>query len=289
MAYNPLSSFGIHQVYFEQLSDPSYSAIAKILDSAESDLAAELIPLTGGSARLPWGAAPGTSAGTITLPIREYSQELLRFLAPWSSDVDTLDSDGEASGSITTAANAKGTSVIDATTGIASVAIDTASSLKPGSYKIVCTGAATVDIYIDNDLGGNLTYQNNSGKVNTSAITIVSGTGTDYLGLTFTGGSGTIGMTTGDIATFTVNPSSSFLYKRKSGLVGTTPIEFKFTIFGEKVNNKIRTTTFNRCIASSDNSIKFLNKDWAAMEASIQVLQPTTGAAAWEDTFIDAI
>lgn len=288
MAYNSLNAFGIHQIYLEQISDPTYSAVAKILGSAESDLAAELIPLNGGSAQLPWGAAPGTAAGTITLPVREYSPELLRFLAPWSADVDTLDDTGEASGSITTAVNAKGTSVINATTGIASVAIATASSLKPGNYKLVATGAATVDVYLDNDLGGNLAYQNNSGKINTSAITIASGAGTSYLGLTITGGSGTIGFTTGDIATFTVNPSSSFLYKRKGGLVGTTPLEFKLTIFGEKVNNKIRTTTFNRCIASSDNSIKFLEKEWAAMEASIQILQPLSGAA-WEDTFIDAI
>lgn len=287
MAYNQLTSFGIHQAYFEQISDPTYSAIAKILDSAEPDLAPELIPLTGGSAQLPWGAAPGLAAGTLTLPIKEYSQELLRFLAPWSSDVDTLDADGEASGSITTAANAKGTSVVNATTGIASVTIATASSLKPGRYKLVATAAATLDVYLDNDLGG-VTYQNNSGKINTTAITITSGGATSYLGLTITGGSGTIGFTTGDIATFTVNPSSSFLYKRKGGLIGTTPIEFKLTIFGEKVNNKIRTTTYNRCVASSDSSIKYLNKDWASIEATIQILQPISGAA-WEDTFIDAI
>jgi hypothetical protein len=286
MAYNQLSSFGIHQVYFQQLSDPTYSAIAKILDSAESDLAAELIPLTGGSAQLPWGAAPGTAAGTITLPIREYSPELLRFLAPWSADVDTLDADGEASGSVSTPVNAKGTSVIDSTTGIATIAVGTASSLKPGTYKAVATAAATIDLYLDNDLGGNLTYQDNKGKINDSAITITSGGDTDYLGLTITGGSGTIGMTAGDIATFTVNPASSYLYSRKGGLVGTSPLEFKMTIFGEKVNNKIRKTTFNRCIASSDSTIKFLNKEWAAMEASIQVLQPLSGAA-YENTFID--
>lgn len=288
MARNPLTSFGIHQAYFEQISDPTYSGIAKILGSAESDLAPELIPLNGGSAQLPWGAAPGTAAGTITLSIREYTPEILRFLAPWSSSTDTLDADGEASGSITTAANAKGTSVVNATTGIASVAIATASALKPGNYKIVATGTATVDIYLDNDLGGDVTYQDNSGKINSSALTIASGTGTSYLGLTITGGSGTIGFTTGDIATFTVNPASSYLYTRSGGLVGATPLEFKMTLFGEKINNKYRITTFNRCIASSDVSIKFLEKEWASMEASIQIMQPASGAA-WTDKYIDAI
>lgn len=288
MAYNPLTSFGIHQAYFEQLSDPTYSAIAKILDSGESDLAAELIPLTGGSAQLPWGAAPGTAAGTITLGIKEHSPELLRFLAPWSADVDTLDADGEASGSITTAANAKGTSVINATTGIASVTIAAASSLKPGNYKIVATAAATIDIYLDNDLGGNVNYQNNSGKINTAAITIASGAGTDYLGLTITGGSGTIGFTTGDIATFTVQPISSFVYKRKGGLIGTTPLEFKLVMFAEKINNKYRFVQYNRCIASSDITTKFMNKEWSVTEASIQILQPLSGAA-YESIYIDAV
>ena len=282
-----LTSFGIHQATFKDLLDPTYWGMAKILGSAEADMKQELIPLEGGSSIVPWGAAPGRAKGEITLTIRQYDKQILRFLAPWIDTAEVETANGEASGSITTLTNAKGTSVKSATTGIASVAITNAADIAPGNYKIVATAAGTIDIYIDNDQSGKVEYQNSDLKINSSAITIASGAGTVFHGLTLTGGSGTIGMTVGDIATFTVNPISSYLFKNYVGKTGAQLREFSLTIFSECVGGRLRKTTYPRCVASASTPPNFLENDWASMEATVQVLQPSVESYVAETVFIN--
>lgn len=282
-----LTSFGIHQATFKDNLDPTFWGVAKILGSAEPDLKQELIPLEGGSSIVPFAAAPGRASGELTLTIRQYDKEILKFLAPWKSDSEVETLAGEASGSITTVVNAKGTSVKNNTTGIASIAITTAADLAPGNYKVVATGPATVDIYVDYDGTGNASYQDNAGKINSSSITIASATGTVFKGLTLTGGSGTIGFTTGDIATFTVNPISSYLMKSYFGKIGSQLREFSLSIYSECVGGKIRVTNYPRCVASASTPPQFLENEWASMEATIQILQPETVDYISESIFIN--
>lgn len=276
MSYEPLiNNFGIHSATFTDIADPSYWGMAKVVGSAEVDLKPELIKLTGGSAKVPWAVAPGMASGEISLPIRQYNKQILRFLKPWTASAETETSAGESGGSVTTIANALGTSVVNATTGIASIAVGTAADLKVGNYKVVATGAATIDIYIDTDIGGSITYQNDDLKINDSAITIPSGSTVEYQGITFNGGSGTIGLTTGDIATFTVNPISTYLLESKVGQVGAYFREFKLTIYSENVGGRVRTTTYPRCIGTASTPLNFLENEYSAMEATIQILQPS--------------
>jgi len=272
-----LTSFGIHNATFKDNLDPTYWGLAKILGSAEADLKQELIPLEGGSSIVPWAAAPGRAAGEITLPIRQYDKQILRFLKPWIAGSEVETAAGEAGGSVTAIVNAKGTSMVDATTGVASIAVGTAANLKPGNYKIVATGAATVDIYVDTDVSGGVEYQDSDLKINSASITI-PGTGAtvESTGIEFTGGSGSIALTTGDIATFTVNPISTYLLNTYFGKTGACLREFELTIYSECVGGRIRTTTYPRCVASASTPITFLENEWASMEATIQVLQPAT-------------
>ena len=272
----PLRHFGIHQATFKDLADPSVLGMAKILGSAEIDLKQEMIKLEGGSSIVPWDVAPGRASGEITLNIRQYDKEILRFLSPWTAASESEEASGEASGSVTSIVNAKGTSVADDTNGIESISIDSASDLAAGNYTIVATGAATVDIYIDNDLSSNVEYQDSTLKINSSAITIASGADTAFKGLNITGGSGAIGFTTGDVATFTVNPISNYKLNHYFGKKGACLREFELTIFGECVNGRIRKTRFPRCVASANTAMQFLEKEWAAMEATVQVLAPET-------------
>lgn len=271
-----LTSFGIHNATFKDILDPTYWGIAKILGSAEADLKQELVPLEGGSSIVPWGAAPARASGEITLPIRQYDKQILRFLKPWVAGSEVENTSGESGGSVTTITNAKGTSVVNASTGIASVAVGTAANLKAGNYKVVVTAAATIDIYVDTDVVGGVEFQNSDLKINTSAITIPSSSTVEFQGIEFTGGSGTIGMTVGDIATFTVNPISTYLLDSYFGKTGACLREFELTVYAECLGGKIRTTTYPRCVASASTPIMFLENEWASMEATIQVLQPAT-------------
>lgn len=284
-----LTTFGIHQAVFKDLKDPSKWGMAKILGSAEPDLKQELIALEGGSNIIPWNAAPGRASGELTLTIRQYDKQILRFLSPYIDSAEVEDADGEAAGSVTTLTNLVGTSLKHNTTGIASVGLKSggSASLAPGNYKAVVTGAATIDLYIDYDGTGKVEYQNSDMKINSSAITIASGAGTDYLGLTFTGGAGTIGMTVGDIAIFTVYPPSNYLLKSYFGKAGAVNREFSLTIYSECNGGKIRSTNFPRCVASASTPPQFLENDWASMEVTINVLQPETVDYVAETLFIN--
>jgi len=282
-----LTSFGIHQATFKDNLDPTYWGSAKILGSAEADLKQELIDLEGGSSIVPWGSAPGRASGEMTLTLKQFDKELLRFLAPWVAGSDTETATGEAAGSITAITNAKNASVVDATTGIASVAVGTAANLSLGKYKVVCTAAATIDIYVDTDVTGQVEYQDSTLKINAAAITIPSSSTVEYQGITFTGGSGTIGMTPGDIATFEVNPISTYLLDYKIGKLGACQREFELTIVSECVGGKLVITRYPRCVGSASILPSHLENDWSSMEATIKVLQPATVAYVAESKFIN--
>lgn len=283
-----IKSFGIHQATFKDTLDPSVWATAKIVGSAEVDLKPELIKLTGGSALVPWAAAPSTASGEITLTIKQYDKDLLRFLAPWISGSQVEAASGEASGSVTAITNAVGTSIVDATTGIASIAVGTAADLAPGNYKVVATGAATVDLYVDNDTTGKVEFQDSTLKINTSPITIPgSGATVESQGIEFTGGSGTIALTTGDIATFTVNPISNYLLNSYFGKSGACLREFSFSVFSRCSGGRLVRTDYPRCVASATTPPMFLVDDFSQMEATIQVLQPSNVDYVAESVFIN--
>jgi hypothetical protein len=122
-----------------------------------------------------------------------------------------------ALGAVTTLTNKLGTSAQKATTGIASIAVKTGSEgdLKFGKYVVKVVSATTVDIYLSSDLdigrGNAGTIQSDQMKVTATPLSITATTGTDIpnFGLTLMGGSGTIGMTVGDTATFQVLPENT--------------------------------------------------------------------------------
>lgn len=113
-------------------------------------------------------------------------------------------------GAVTTLTDRNGTSVVSATVGIASVGIKVGSSPKYfGQFVVKAVSATTVDVYAMSDFGGLKIADALTGKVNTTPLTITTATATDivdadgvHIGLTLTGGSGTIAMTIGDTATF---------------------------------------------------------------------------------------
>jgi hypothetical protein len=94
-------------------------------------------------------------------------------------------------------------------------------------------------------------------------------------------------MTVGDIATFTVSPISDYLLTSYFGKIGGFLKEFEMTIYSECVGGRIRATTYPRCVASASTPTTFLENEWAAMEATIQVLTPETVDYVSKSTFIN--
>lgn len=211
---NPVSVFGVHSLAFFDRTTEEYKGILRVLGSSSLNIGSENILLNGGSNPYPWAVESGLNTAELSITAREYPSFLYELLLGKAASTVSA----EATGNVSTIANASGTSVVDATTGIASVAATGSdeADLKFGKYVVVAASATTIDVYVSTNIdfarGTDANYQDDLLKVNSSALTVPGTGGTVALadfGLTFTGGSGTVAMTTGDTATFEVRPINS--------------------------------------------------------------------------------
>jgi hypothetical protein len=214
---DPRAIFGVHSVAPYNRTTGEFYGIAKVLDSSSIAINSELISLPGGSQKFPWAVENGPSTAEVSLSIGQYDNFLLELAYGGTATENAA----EATGSVTTLTDKSGT-VVDATTGIASVGVTSgdSSDLKFGKYVVKVVSGTTVDVYMSSDVdfarGTDGSYQNDLLKITASPITIPDTGGTialaDY-GIEFTGGSGTINLETagaiGDTATFSVRPPNT--------------------------------------------------------------------------------
>lgn len=211
---DPRTIFGIHSVSPYNRTTGEFYGIAKVLDSSSIAVNSELIQLTGGSQKFPWAIENGLSTAEISLSVGQYDNFLLELAYGKAPTANAA----EATGSMTALSNKKGSSVVDASTGIASVGITSGDSadLKFGKYLVKVTDALNdeVTVYLSSDIdmtrGTDGSYSSDLLDIGTATIPGTGGTVAlaDY-GIEFTGGSGTIAMTDGDTATFEVRPPNS--------------------------------------------------------------------------------
>lgn len=239
---NPRPIFGIHSVSPYNRTDGTFYGILKVLEGSSLNLSGALVKLEGGSQKYPWAVESGANNAEVSLKIGEYPDfvyQLFLGVAPVSATSDTA-------GTISTPANFKGTSVI-AATGIATVTVTPttgAADLKFGKYVIKAASPTTVDVYLSTDIdfarGTVGTFQNDLLKITPTPLTITATTGTVVpgYGLTITGGAGTIGMTAGDTATFSVLPPSNKSMAVTVGAPTDTFPEFGMIAMAQRTGNK---------------------------------------------------
>lgn len=208
---DPRLVFGIHSATPYSRTTGLPYGIIKCLQSSSISLTGELVKAMGGSQKYPFAIEEGNITAEISIKSKSYEDFLFElFLGKAPTTVSTPDTDG----TVSTLTNKNGSTVMDASTGIASVVVipsTGAANLKFGKYVIKATSATAVSVYclsdVDFNRGTDETFDDDTMTVATSQ-TITSGANTDIasLGLRLTGGSGTIGMTSGHTATFEVNP-----------------------------------------------------------------------------------
>lgn len=205
----PRIFFGVHSIAPYSRTTGEFFGIAKVLASSTLGFTGELIKLNGGSNKWPFAIEDGLLTAEIALGFKEYPNfvfELFLGKAPTTSAA-------EASGSVSTLTDVKGTSVGNATTGIASITITTAADAKFAKYILKAASATTVDVFASTDLdfarGVDEAYEDDTLKIVAAAVTVTDSGGTttiDDFGLTITGGSGTVALVTDDTAEFFVKP-----------------------------------------------------------------------------------
>ena len=176
-----------------------------------------------------WDSAVSSFKPSVAIAARQISSSIIDMLVDGTTTTVTADSTGD----VTDEANQYGTSIINATTGIATITLKSGDEgdAKEGWYMIKCpTNGATVNVYAMSSAnfsrGTAASFSDDAGLITASPITITTGGATtdlaDY-GIRFTGGSGAIAMVAGDSAIFFVQKPHGGAY---STIIGAQPMEF---------------------------------------------------------------
>jgi hypothetical protein len=289
---NPRAIFGVHSVTPYSRTDGSFYGELKVLKSSSISLAGQLIELMGGSSKYSWAAEDGQIQAEMSLKFSEYPDFLFTLflgLAPTANGA-------EASGSVTTLTNVSGSTLKHATTGIASVALKSGSSadLKFGSYVVAYASATTVDVFYGSDVdiarGTNGTYQNDLLKITATPLTITTGatlTTITNFGIDLVGGSGTIGLTAGTTATFTVRPPNSASSEVLIGAsANSTFPEFGCIIMTQKRGNQeMASIEAYRC-KGAGMPISFDQNAWSEADVKVKLLYDSAVDAVFKFTHI---
>lgn len=240
MSLNPIVDyFGIDSIAFYNRSDYTPYGRVRVLQGSSLTLSGKLVELKGGSAKFSWDAQEGGMDGKLQLKGREYPNCLYTLFGGGT----VTEGSADASGNVSTLTNKYGTSLVSSVGLASALVIPTtgAADLKFGRYVVVAASATTVNVFAayDTDFGrgaNTASFTDDTLKVTGSPFTIVSATATNIaiLGIKLTGGAGTIGMTTGDTATFEVRPKNS---QNSSIILGTnagTFPEFGAIIMGKR-------------------------------------------------------
>jgi hypothetical protein len=273
----PLTSFGIHQC---TITDPVTKEMStmKVVGSAAYDASQAPVPLYGGSMAFPQDVQHGVAASTINLTVKQYDAKIMEYFTPYSAGGIVENISGDALGAVSGLENVVGTSFVDATTGVASVAVTLGVNPVYGRYIMEAITETTVDVYIDNDIDG-ITIINSNLKITATPITIPGTDGTvaeSASGVTFTGGAGAIALVVGDKAAMNVIPTNAYNFSSKFGVSGEYFKEFELVVLGEKVRGNIYSATRYYRVVANGVPINNPEKDWATFDVTLTALYSTS-------------
>ena len=270
---DPRGQFGAHSVCFYDRTTSLPLAYLRVIGECNINFEAEFSDLEGGSSMYPWDSEVSKIGSEIKLQGREYDGETMEILMGGALTNNVA----EATGAVEGLANVKGTSVFQATTGVASVTVTSLDhgDLKEGKYVIKATAADEATVYCLSDVD----FKNGTDAVftdDTLAIgTIDIGSGNAVLasfGLTFTKGSGTIAFVTDDTAEFYVRKPNASSIELVFGQSGAEFTECGVVIAGQKqADGTISTMELYKCKVAG-MPISFNEKAWSEWSCTIKAL-----------------
>ena len=278
---SPNSVFGIHSITTYNPDTLVPYGTAKVLGQANLNFTGEVTPLNGGSSAYPWRVERGLISSEISLTLREYPDWLFSTFLGKAVTSNAAETGGAIGTALT---NANGTSVVDSSTGIASVGVKSGSEsdLKTGLYVVVAATSTTVDVYAMSDVdfaqGTDLSFVNDALKITSSALTITASTPVTVpnLGVELTGGSGTIGMTAGDTAFFEVRAINTGSTEVVIGSSNESYVDVGMLIAAQKSGSKTVTyIDIYRCIGVGA-PINFTEQAFSEAEITLQAFRDST-------------
>lgn len=213
--------FGVKYLIPYDLTTLKPKGIFEVLGAVEVGREIEAMLLTGGHADGPYAVEAGEPNNSITATIKEYPN----FAFEIFENATITEIASETLGYVGTLVNTVGTTLLNATTGIASATIKAGEGAKiPSGFLVLEAISATeVKVYLAGDVASGRVPIVSELPVLASSVTI-TGTGgtvdlTNY-GITLTGGSGTVAFTIGDMAYVDVRPANTETTKIAVGANG---------------------------------------------------------------------
>lgn len=286
--------FGIHSFTPYNLTTGKPYGILKVIGGGNMELTGETEDLFGGSSKYAYASEQTQIGATATMNVKSYDDFLMElFLGGTVTSIAAA-----ANGEVRNFANFKGTSVSDATTGIASVGITSGDEgdAKFGRYvAVVESGGTDISLYLMTDVDfarGTAGSYTDSALLIESGITIPDSGGTvasaNY-GITFTGGSGTVAMTEGDSAVFDVLPAHSGGSEITIGSENSTFPNFgAFLVAQKRSNGQIFQIQAYNCVGSG-MPFPLQEKAWMVSDLTMKLLRDDDSDAVMKITAFDEV
>lgn len=284
--------FGIHSIAAYNPDTFQPFGIAKVTGAFTFNLVGETVPLVGGSNLFPWEVENGPIESSGSFVLKEFPDWIYEaFLGNAATTVAA-----EANGNTSAILNISGTSTVSATVGIASVGVETGNEadVKTSIYMVQVISATTVDVFsltdVDFARGADLVFDDDTLKITASALTIPSTGGTVSIpntGLEFTGGSGTVAMTTGDTAWFDSRAQNTGATTATIGLTNSSFVDVGIIVAAQrKGNNEIFLLDIVRAKAIGV-PLPFGEKAWMESEINFAAFYDTTRDAVFRTIRVD--
>ncbi len=284
--------FGIHSMTPRDITTKKPYGIMEILGGANIETSGETEDLYGGSSRYAYASEATQVNSSATVNAKSFPNFMMQlFLGGSVTDIVAA-----ANGEVRDFENTKGITAKSATIGVASVGLKSGAKadLKYGKLLIVVKDATHVDVFavsnIDFSRGTKVDFLSDDLKV-ASNLAIVASTATEVpgFGIELTGGSGTIGMTTGDIAQVEVMPPHSGASKIAIGSSSAQFPAFNAIMYASKSSSKeiFSIEAFN--VVGSGMPIPMQEKAWMVADLTMKFLQDSSNDMVMEITHIGEV
>jgi hypothetical protein len=236
----PRSIFGVHGVTpYNRTTGLPYGEL-RVTKGSSISMQGEQQDLLGGSSKYPWASEEGAITAEMTLNVGELPNFMFTLF------LGTAPTDNAAeltTGNISTLTDKKGTSIVDATNGIASVHLlsGSAANLKFGKYVIKAVSTNTFNVYyltgIDSGRGTDIAFLTDDMCVASAVAFTASVASVPALGIAWAM-IGTPAFVSDDTAEFTVRPLNSLSTTvRIGGITSQSFPEFGALVYAQKRGN----------------------------------------------------
>lgn len=271
-------AFGVHSICSVSRTTRIPTGMARILGDISIAFEASSVQNRGGSSWYPWATEITEINPTASFQVKEYPDWVM---TNYAAAKITTTAASATDGTVSALTNKEGTSVFDASTGVATATLESGenANMKTGAFRVIAASATTVDVYAVSNFqftrGTDLYADDNTMKITTSPLTITASTAVSVpgTGIELTGGSGVIAMTIGDVAEYHVYSPHNGISKVEMGVNGYIFPEHELYIFGkQRADGRAVYIHCPKAVCTSGMTWNFSQGDFSNTDISVDLL-----------------